>query len=115
MTAVGALSPLHAAEHITEGVTEYLTTSFALVEGSARNELQRFLTDPTHGMFHGPYVRTRLPYQQATGWENILSWLPSGFTPYKHQAQAFERWASEKKRGRTTTATNDGRHRNGFR
>ena len=91
MTAPNALSPLHAAHHIVEGVTEYLTTSFSLTGGNAREELGAFLTDADKGMFHGPYVRTRLPYQQASGWEGLLDWLPENFVPYQHQAEAFAR------------------------
>lgn len=41
-------------------------------------------------MFHGPYVRVRLPYARAVGWDGILDWLPSWFTPYHHSR--LRRW-----------------------
>ncbi|WP_220462749.1 DEAD/DEAH box helicase [Flaviflexus equikiangi] len=56
--------------------------------------LKRFFSDPETGMFHGPYVRCRLPYAQAENWERVLEWMPSWFTPYQHQAEAFRRLRS---------------------
>ncbi|WP_336251128.1 DEAD/DEAH box helicase, partial [Stomatohabitans albus] len=46
------------------------------------------------GMFKGPYVRLRLPFQPATP-DTIppLAW-ESGLTPYSHQARAFARLVS---------------------
>lgn len=89
-----ALSPTHASTHITNGISEYLTTSFSLAEPATAAKLRAFLEDPTSGIFHGPYVRTRLPYAPATEWEGLLDVLPDWFTPYKHQAEAFRRLRS---------------------
>ena len=50
-------------------------------------------------MFHGPYVRVRLPYARAIGWDGILDWMPSWFTPYHHQAEAFRRLRSRDEHG----------------
>lgn len=85
------LLPVLGAQHIENGISEYLTTSFSLADSATSNALRDFLLDNEHGMFHGPYVRTRLPYAPATDWEGILPWLPSWFKPYKHQADAFRR------------------------
>ena len=89
------LLPVEGARHIEDGISEYLTTSFSLADSATANALRDFLLDTEHGMFHGPYVRTRLPYAPATDWESILPWLPSWFKPYKHQADAFRRLAGE--------------------
>ncbi|RNE49367.1 DEAD/DEAH box helicase [Corynebacterium alimapuense] len=91
---MSSLLPVHAAEHIEDGLTEYLTTSFSLADATTAGRLAEFLTAPNSGMFHGPYVRTRLPYAPATNWQGLLGWLPKDFVPYRHQAQAFERLAS---------------------
>lgn len=85
---------MHAASHIEQGLTEYLTTSFSLADDTTAERLAEFLTNSDSGMFHGPYVRTRLPYAAAENWEGLLDWLPNGFLPYRHQAQAFERLVS---------------------
>ncbi|RAV32166.1 DEAD/DEAH box helicase [Corynebacterium heidelbergense] len=89
------LIPTHASQHVLNGLSEYLATSFSLAEQSTANSLKAFLTDPDTGMFHGPYVRTRLPYEPATNWEGSLPWLPDNFIPYRHQAEAFRRLASQ--------------------
>lgn len=91
---MSSLLPVHAAAHIESGLTEYLTTSFSLADDITAGRLAEFLTDPESGMFHGPYVRTSLPYAPSDDWEGVLDWLPQGFVPYRHQAQAFERLAS---------------------
>ncbi|WP_257161753.1 DEAD/DEAH box helicase [Corynebacterium cystitidis] len=81
----------HATNHVVTGLSEYLTTSFYLAEPTTAEQLRSFLLDPNDGMFYGPYVRTCLPYAPATNWEGVLSWLPSWFKPYCHQAEAFTR------------------------
>ncbi|ALP49492.1 DEAD/DEAH box helicase [Corynebacterium glutamicum] len=91
---MSSLIPVHAAGSIQEGITEYLTTSFSLADKQVATELKRFLGHGDSGMFHGPYVRARLPYAQAQEWEKVLSWLPENFVPYHHQKAAFQRLSS---------------------
>ncbi|WP_232623111.1 DEAD/DEAH box helicase [Corynebacterium amycolatum] len=91
---MSSLLPAYAAEHVLDGLSEYLTTSFSLAERNTAENLERFLKDPVNGMFHGPYIRTRLPYAPATQWEGLLEWLPEWFAPYRHQAEAFKRLSS---------------------
>ena len=91
---MSSLLPSHAANHVLDGLSEYLTTSFSLAEHTTASALEKFLKDPHEGMFHGPYIRTRLPYAPATQWEGVLEWLPENFVPYRHQAQAFSRLSS---------------------
>lgn len=91
---MSSLIPTYASNHIVDGLSEYLTTTFSLAEDLTSQQLREFLNDPKGGMFYGPYVRTRLPYAPAASWEGILGWIPSGFKPYRHQAEAFERLSS---------------------
>lgn len=91
---MSSLIPTYASNHIVDGLSEYLTTTFSLAEDLTSQQLREFLNDPKGGMFYGPYVRTRLPYAPAKSWDRILGWLPSGFKPYRHQAEAFERLSS---------------------
>src|SRR5690625_4121545 len=85
------LLPTIEAESIRESLLDYLTTTFALADEDARAALEEFLADPEHGIFKGPYVRLRLPFRPAEdGWSDSLEWQP-GFTPYGHQAAAFQR------------------------
>ncbi|OEY04789.1 hypothetical protein A0K93_06695 [Corynebacterium sp. BCW_4722] len=96
---MSSLIPVHASEHVLGGVSEYLATAFSLANPETSNALKAFLEDTERGMFHGPYVRVRLPYSRAIGWDGILDWMPSWFTPYHHQAEAFRRLRSRDERG----------------
>ena len=91
---MASLVPVQAGNNITAGLTEYLATSFSLADKTTAEDLAAFLQDPEHGIFHGPYVRTRLPYAPAKEWEGILDYLPEWFAPYHHQAAAFRRLTS---------------------
>lgn len=91
---MSSLLPAYAAEHVLDGLSEYLTTSFSLAERNTSESLERFLKDPVSGMFHGPYICTRLPYAPAKQWTGLLEWLPEWFVPYRHQAEAFRRLSS---------------------
>ena len=96
---MSSLIPVHTSEHVLGGVSEYLATAFSLANPETSNALKAFLEDTERGMFHGPYVRTRLPYARAIGWDGILDWLPSWFTPYHHQAEAFRRLRTQDENG----------------
>ena len=111
---MGALLPTLQAEHLREGLTDYLATTFALTDPDAQAALTDFVGHPDTGLFKGPYVRLRLPFAGAgDGWTDHLEWWPENFTPYGHQARAFER-LSTKHQGRpqptlVTTGTGSGK------
>ncbi len=93
---MGALLPTLQATHLREGLTDYLATTFALTDPDAQAVLTDFIGDPDNGMFKGPYVRLRLPFAPAgDGWRDHLDWWPTDFTPYGHQARAFERLSTQ--------------------
>lgn len=93
---MGALLPTLQAEHLREGLTDYLATTFALTDPDAQGALTDFIGDPESGMFKGPYARLRLPFAPAGGnWGLPLDWRSDGFTPYGHQAKAFERLSTK--------------------
>nr|WP_240959851.1 DEAD/DEAH box helicase [Rhodococcus sp. HNM0563] len=86
--------PLAQAETIKTSLLDYLGTTFALADPDARHVLDEFLQDRETGMFRGPYVRLRLPFRAADdGWRDSLEWY-EGYTPYGHQAAAFDRLSS---------------------
>ncbi|MGC4960933.1 DEAD/DEAH box helicase [Gordonia sp. DT101] len=91
-SSIHALLPTLQANHLREGLTDYLATTFALTDPDAQGALTDFVGHPDTGMFKGPYVRLRLPFAPAGGnWGMHLDWRPTGFTPYGHQAAAFAR------------------------
>ncbi len=88
---MGELLPTVQAESIRVGLTDYLTTTFALADADARSALDAFLSDGRTGIFRGPYVRIRLPYAPAPAdAPSALEW-PTPFPAYVHQAAAFRR------------------------
>ncbi|GAB2895648.1 DEAD/DEAH box helicase [Neomicrococcus lactis] len=95
------LLPTQQARNLVEGLRDYLTTTFALSDVKAQRALGEFLTHPENGMFKGPYVRLRLPFEPASdGWRQSLDFTPHGFNPYGHQAKAFARLSSKSPDGR---------------
>lgn len=88
------LLPSLEAEQFRHALTDYLTTTFAFSDSEAEEELDRLLKDRDRGIFRGPYVRLRLPFQAAVGgWQELLGWTPSN-APHAHQAAAWRRLTS---------------------
>ncbi len=86
------MRPTIAADALRHTLTQYLTTTFGLVEESVRRGLEAFLAHPEQGIFRGPYLRIRTPFRPVgEGWRSSLEWAPEGFAPYLHQARAFQR------------------------
>ncbi|GAA3571385.1 DEAD/DEAH box helicase [Microlunatus spumicola] len=89
------LLPTVQAEDLQRALVDYLRTTFALADVDAQVALEDFLRHDADGIFKGPYVRLRLPFRPANdGWETLLDWMPEGFMPYGHQADAFRRLCS---------------------
>jgi ATP-dependent helicase YprA (DUF1998 family) len=100
---MAVLLPTHQVEDLRAGLIDYLSTTFALTDREARAGLQAFLEDQSDGIFKGPFVRLRLPFEPASdGWRNCLDWY-EGFAPYGHQAHAFQRLTSKLAAGAPST------------
>ncbi|MFC4909884.1 DEAD/DEAH box helicase [Actinomadura gamaensis] len=100
------MRPTLAAEEVRRNITQYLTTTFALADEQVRDGLERFLNHPAQGIFRGPYLRIRTPFTPAgDGWHDRLEWVPDGFSPYAHQARAFERLSTFNHEARPTLIT----------
>ncbi|WP_424185357.1 DEAD/DEAH box helicase [Actinokineospora sp. G85] len=98
--------PSLIAGELQTALTKYLGTTFALADEDVRERLETFLTSPEDGIFRGPYVRLRLPFEPAgEGWRSGVDWTPEGFQPYHHQAEAFTRLGSKSARPRPTLVT----------
>ena len=87
--------PSLVANELRSALVEYLATTFALTDDDVHDELRRFLTDKSDGIFRGPFLRVRTPFLSVDDhWRSPLGALPSGFEPYEHQATSFERLSS---------------------
>lgn len=94
MSQVGLL-PTFQAANIRRSLSEYLTTTFSLADRAAQQALDDFLTDPSSGIFTGPFVRTRTPFKPVADAQNALDIVPGKYRPYGHQAEAFRRLSSK--------------------
>ena len=84
------MRPTLAAEELRKNLTQYLSTTFALADPPVRDALDKFLNHPQNGIFRGPYLRIRTPFQEVTGdWRETLDldWVPEEPTPYLHQSR----------------------------
>ena len=87
--------PSLVAAEIRESLVDFLATTFALADSEVSERLADHLTDPSTGIFRGPYLRLRTPFRPVGDtWASPLGWLPPDFRPYVHQALAFERLSS---------------------
>jgi len=85
--------PSVLAQETRDSVLHYLRTSFALSDVEEAAELFRFLEGP-EGLFKGPYLDLRLPFQAAQSNDPIPLEVSPPFTPYAHQLAAFRRLSS---------------------
>ncbi|WIM87435.1 DEAD/DEAH box helicase [Candidatus Mycobacterium wuenschmannii] len=98
--------PSLLAEETRAAAIEYLSTTFALADGASRTALEEFLRDPESGVFRGPFLKVRTPYKPvADSWESPLEWMPQGFRPFQHQAEAFGRLTTLRRAARPTIVT----------
>ena len=87
--------PSLVVTEVREALVEYLATTFALSDNETRDALSKFLTEAGDGIFRGPYLSVRTPFQQVEdGRQAPLEWMPDEFIPYAHQAASFERLSS---------------------
>jgi ATP-dependent helicase YprA (DUF1998 family) len=105
ITPTVLVTPTLASAQLRGSLTQYLTTTYALADEDTRLALERFLGDPETGIFRGPYLRIRTPFHPAEdGWQAALEWPPS-FTPWRHQAKAWQRLSTCKGVAETTLVT----------
>ncbi|OBF21617.1 helicase [Mycobacterium kubicae] len=98
--------PSLLSEETRDSIVEYLSTTFALADQAARGALEDFLRDPDSGVFRGPYLKVRTPYKPVDStWKSPLQWMPHGFRPFQHQAEAFGRLSTDRKGAQPTIVT----------
>ena len=100
------MRPTLAAEELKTNLTQYLSTTFALADQPVREALEKFLNHPASGIFRGPYLRIRTPFQTAgQDWRDVLEWAPADPVPYLHQVQAWRRLSSLDREPQPTLVT----------
>lgn len=83
--------PLQQAYEIKQSIIEYLKATFSFKEEKVYDAFFNFIEDPKEGIFKGPYVSLKLPFETSEGNEEMPLEIAPNFPPYKHQFQAFKR------------------------
>jgi DEAD/DEAH box helicase domain-containing protein len=85
--------PLLQAEEIKQSVIEYLKATFSFSDKKLEHSFEDFLLDKRKGMFKGPYLQFRLPFNKHEDREALKStlFIQPPFDPYEHQFEAFRR------------------------
>jgi DEAD/DEAH box helicase domain-containing protein len=91
--------PLTIAEEIRTTLLDYLTTTFNFQDQAVEQALINFFvppneTQPSEGLFKGPYISLRLPFRKADPAAPLPIEIGPKFTPYAHQLKSFERLTS---------------------
>jgi DEAD/DEAH box helicase domain-containing protein len=102
------------AEEIKNAVVEYLKATYNFDDKKVEQAFEDFLYNKRHGMFKGPYIQIRLPFERIEKDVNlgdVLKIHPS-FPPYMHQYEAFKRLSTQNNEPKPvilTTGTGSGK------
>ncbi len=83
--------PLQQAYEVRSAVLEYIKATFHFRDAEVGKAFYRFIEDERDGLFKGPYVSLKTPFVKAAGEGEIPLDIRPGFTPHKHQEEAFRR------------------------
>ncbi|WP_136797070.1 DEAD/DEAH box helicase [Desulfosediminicola ganghwensis] len=98
--------PSVLAQHVEQGVKDFLRTTFPVTTPHFDEVLERLLEEPGN-VFKGPYLDIQLPFQQGKGGVGYFPDLPMKYPPYLHQEKAFDRLSGEDPKA-TIVATGTG-------
>lgn len=99
--------PSILAAEVGDALKDFLATGFGPSNRALASVMDDFIED-SENLLKGPYVSVDLPFRHAPEGGEPFPETPLGFTPYRHQRQAFERLSA----GRSTivaTGTGSGK------
>lgn len=83
--------PLQQAYEVKQSIIEYLKATFSFKEKMVSDAFYNFIEDPKEGIFKGPYVSLKLPFETAKEEGKSPLEISPNFQPFKHQFEAFKR------------------------
>ena len=83
--------PLQQAYEVKQSIIEYLKATFSFKEKEVSTSFYNFIEDPNEGIFKGPYVSLKLPFETTVEQGESPLEIAPNFPPYKHQSEAFKR------------------------
>ncbi len=83
---------LQQALEVKESILAYLRATFGFREKEVDRVFFDFISHPENGMFKGPYLSLKLPFQKA-GLEDAqkINFITPDFMPFRHQMIAWHR------------------------
>jgi len=83
--------PLQQAYEIKQSIIEYLKATFSFKEKEVSESFFNFIESPAEGIFKGPYISLKMPFETSDTNKPIPLDIDTGFPPYDHQYKAFHR------------------------
>lgn len=98
---------LQQAIEIRESIKSYLQATFTFRKREIADAYERFMDDPKHGMFKGPYVSLKLRFVKASQEEieKIPLTIKPEWPPYDHQVKSWTRLSTNNKTPEPTIIT----------
>ena len=97
--------PAHIAQNIRKQVLYYLQATFDFRDKKVNQAFLRFLEDPDTGLFNGPWVQLKRPFNPAHKDADIPFDIKTPFHPFLHQYRAWRRLSSLNQKPRNTIVT----------
>ena len=82
--------PSVLAQHVRQGVEDFLRTTFPVSTPFFHGMVDRLLREEGE-VFKGPYLSIQLPFRFGKAGHDFFPDVPLSFRPYLHQEKAFER------------------------
>ena len=73
--------PLQQAYEVKQSIIEYLKATFSFKEKVVSDAFYNFIEDPKEGIFKGPYVSLKLPFETSQGTEEMPLEIAPNFPP----------------------------------
>ncbi len=82
--------PAILARQLQTGIGDYIEATFPMTNEPFRGSMKNFI-NTTDAIYHNPYFTVRMPFRSYDGENNFFEAIHSKYSPYVHQAKAFQR------------------------
>ena len=82
---------LQQSYEVRASIIEYLKATFSFKEKEVGEAFLRFIEDGENGLFKGPYLSLKLPFEKSDTASDIPLEIKPPFSPFNHQMEAFHR------------------------
>ncbi|MBP1564436.1 MAG: DEAD/DEAH box helicase [Oscillospiraceae bacterium] len=82
--------PSILARQLQTGIGDYIEATFPMTNEPFRGSMNKFI-NTKDALYHEPYFTVRMPFRTYEGENNFFEAIHSKYSPYVHQAKAFQR------------------------